>query len=284
MKELTPQEPTPAQVPTLPKRESEEAVDDAPIWNSLPSRFGRVGTCAGVGPFSGVLFDLDDTLYSRRAAFGSWLDAYLRDTLCVTGPAEIARVRDAVHALDKNGYGSKQAIFEHLHSQYPALPGVPAHSLETFFAEFLLCVRPEADTETLLDTLARAQILFGVVTNGSARQWRKIEALGLDKRTSCLFVSETFGVKKPDPAIFHAAADCLGVLPADVLFVGDNPSADIGGAHAAGMPAAWLHRDQAWPAALASQPEFVIGSLAGLLPILGLTPYTCFIDQGEQSL
>ena len=220
--------------------------------------------------FAGLLFDLDDTLYSRRAAFGGWLDAYLRDTLRLTDPTEAARVRDAVHALDQNGYGSKQAIFEHLHDQYPALPGVPARSLEMFFTEFLTYITPQAETEALLDALARAGLPFGVITNGSARQWRKIEALGLDKRTSCLFISEPFGVKKPDPAIFHAAAACLGVPPASILFVGDNPSADIGGAYAAGMPAAWLHRDQAWPADMTAKPDFIIGSLSELPAILGI--------------
>ena len=229
--------------------------------------------------FQGVLFDLDDTLYSRRAAFGSWLDAYLRGTLRLIDPAETARVREAVHALDRNGYGSKQAIFEHLHTQYPALPGVPDRSLETFFAEFLTHIAPEAETEALLDTLAAAQIPFGVITNGSARQWHKLDALGLDKRTSCLFVSETFGVKKPDPAIFHAAAAHLGLPPPDVLFVGDNPAADIGGADAAGMPAAWLHRDQAWPDTLEVRPDFILGSLAELRDILGLE--TVQTNQGD---
>ena len=224
--------------------------------------------------FAGVLFDLDDTLYSRRAAFGGWLEAYLRDTLGLTDPDEAAHVREAAHALDRNGYGSKQALFAHLHAQYPGLPGVPARSLETFFAEFLTYVVPEAGTEALLDTLACAKIPFGVITNGSARQWRKIEALGLDTRTSCVFVSETFGVKKPDPAIFHAAADCLGISPSEILFVGDNPAADIGGAQAAGMAAAWLHRGQVWPAELTAQPDFVIGLLAEIPAIIGLTSHS----------
>ena len=220
--------------------------------------------------FTAILFDLDNTLYSRRTAFGSWLDAYLRDTLRLTDPAETARIYALVHALDRNGYGSKQAIFEHLHTLYPARAGAPSRSLELFFAEFLIHVRPEAETESLLDALAQAQIPFGVITNGSARQWRKIEALGLGKRTSCLFVSETFGVKKPDPAIFCAAAGCLGISPANILFVGDNPIADVIGAHAAGMSAAWLHRDQVWPAELEEKPEFVINTLSDLPVILGL--------------
>ena len=221
--------------------------------------------------FTAILFDLDDTLYSRRAAFASWLDAYLHGTLRLTDPAEAAQVQSLIHTLDKNGYGSKQAVFERLHTLYPTLPGEPSRSLETFFAEFLMHVQVETETETLLDALADAQIPFGVITNGSARQWRKIEALGLDKRTSCIFVSETFGLKKPDPAIFHAAAVCLGVPPADALFVGDNPAADIIGAHAAGMPAAWLHRDQQWPAELEDKPEFVLDTLSDLCLLLDIS-------------
>jgi len=221
--------------------------------------------------FQAILFDLDDTLYSRRAAFASWLDAYLRNTLRLTDAAEVAQVQSVVHALDRNGYGSKQAIFERLHTLYPTLPGEASRSVETFFAEFLTHVRSETETETLLDALADAKIPFGVITNGSARQWRKIEALGLDKRTSCLFVSETFGLKKPDTAIFHAAAACLGVLPADVLFVGDNPIVDIVGAHAAGMPAAWLHRDQTWPAEIEDKPEYIISTLGELMVTIRYT-------------
>ena len=50
--------PTPAQAPTLPKREGKEL--DKPLLpalfsNSSPSRFGRVGACAGVGLLSSVL-------------------------------------------------------------------------------------------------------------------------------------------------------------------------------------------------------------------------------------
>jgi len=220
--------------------------------------------------FHAVLFDLDDTLYSRQGAFAAWTDAYLVDTLRLTDPAEAARVRTLIHALDLNGYGSKQAIFERLHADYPALPGHPARSLETFFAEFLTHVRPEPATEALLDALAQANLPFGVITNGSHRQWRKLDALGLSARTDCLFVSETFGTKKPDPAIFHAAAAHLCTPPEHILFVGDNPAADIASAQAVGMTAAWLPHDQLWPQELDTHPDFVIDTLAEVAGILEL--------------
>ncbi len=221
-------------------------------------------------PFDAVLFDLDNTLYDREAAFHRWADAYLKNTLRLTGAEEIARVHALIGEMDANGYGSKAAIFERLHALYPALPGGPAWSVDLFRDEFFTYITPEAETEALLDALADARLPFGVITNGSARQWRKLEGLGLIRRTGCLFVSETFGGKKPDRAIFEAAAAHLGVTPARILFVGDNPVVDILGAQAAGMKAAWLHRNQPWPEELAGQPDFVISSVSELAVILGL--------------
>lgn len=223
-------------------------------------------------PFRAALFDLDNTLYDREAAFGRWADAFLRDTLRLTDAEEVRRVRALIHEMDADGYGSKAAIFERLHSLYPALPGSPARSVDVFFEEFIGHITPEPETETLLDALQGANLPFGVITNGSARQWRKIENLGLARRTDCLFVSETFGGKKPDRAIFEAAAAHLGVSPSETLFVGDNPAVDVLGAQAAGMRAAWLHRGHPWPEELAGTPDFVVGSLGELTDILGIPP------------
>ena len=50
--------PTPAQAPILPKREGEEfgkRAGKSGLSSSLPSRFGRIGACAGVGLLSSIL-------------------------------------------------------------------------------------------------------------------------------------------------------------------------------------------------------------------------------------
>jgi HAD superfamily hydrolase (TIGR01549 family) len=223
-------------------------------------------------PFQAVLFDLDNTFYDREAAFGRWVDSYLSETLRVTDAAETGRVRAFIVSLDQNGYGSKQTIFERLQALYPDRMNSPARSVEVFFDEFFAQIAPEAETEALLDTLAAASLPFGIITNGSARQWRKLEQLGLTRRTSCLFVSEDFGEKKPNRTIFEAAAAHLGVAPADVLFVGDNPEVDILGAQQAGMKAAWLPRNQPWPVDLPGAPDFIVENLGELREILGVSP------------
>ena len=52
-----------------------------------------------------------------------------------------------------------------------------------------------------------------------------------------MILSYEVGLVKPDPAIFRLACDRLGLQPAEILFVGDTPSADIDGPQAIGMPA-----------------------------------------------
>ena len=218
--------------------------------------------------FQAVLFDLDDTLYDREAAFGRWAAAFVGTRLNPRDEAERREVLGWIASLDASGYGSKYAMFEALHARYPALREASDTSIERFFEELLAEIRLEPETEVLLAALERAGLPFGVVTNGSARQWRKIERLGLGARTECLFVSETFGSRKPEPAIFLAAAACLGVAPAAVLFVGDHPVNDVVGARRVGMRTAWLHRGKPWPNDTQDKPDVTLDRLTDLLPRL----------------
>jgi len=55
-----------------------------------------------------------------------------------------------------------------------------------------------------------------------------------------LVFSDEVGCSKPAPAIFRAAAEALGVDPAEMVHIGDRPHNDIDGAHAAGARAVLL--------------------------------------------
>jgi HAD superfamily hydrolase (TIGR01450 family) len=73
-------------------------------------------------------------------------------------------------------------------------------------------------------------------------------------------------VGKPSITLLHEAAESIGQLPAACLYVGDNPEADIAGAHAAGMDAMLVLTgvastgDQA-----ADRPEHILPSVADLV-------------------
>jgi putative hydrolase of the HAD superfamily len=125
----------------------------------------------------------------------------------------------------------------------------------------------------VLDALQQAGVPFGIVTNGRAEKQHTLDLLGLRQRTSCLIVSETAGRRKPDPTLFVRAAACLGVLPAQVLFVGDKLHHDIRGAHDAGMRTAWIQRGPAWLGVFRPDrrhADIILPSLAGLVAVLDL--------------
>jgi HAD superfamily hydrolase (TIGR01450 family) len=73
-------------------------------------------------------------------------------------------------------------------------------------------------------------------------------------------------VGKPSVTLLHEAAESIGQLPAACLYVGDNPEADIAGAHAAGMDAMLVltgvasHANEA-----ADPPEHILPSVADLV-------------------
>ncbi len=216
-----------------------------------------------------LLFDLDDTLFDRDRAFRSWAESFVRTHLELRGELRYKEAVDCLVSLDAGGYCPRETLFSKLKESYPCLQLSVDHLVETFYQQFLCHMSLEEETQRLLDALGQAGMPFGIVTNGSYRQKHKIEVLGLDRLTSCIFISEVFGCKKPEAKIFLAAASCVGAAAGEVLFVGDNPYADIWGAQRVGMKTAWLHRERAWPSDLSSTPaDIIIGSMEELFTIL----------------
>ena len=216
-----------------------------------------------------ILFDLDDTLFDRGRAFRSWAESFVRTHLEARDELRYREAVDCLVSLDAGGYCPRETLFLKAKEIYPSLQDSVDSLVERFYQQFLCHMSLEEETQRLLDALGQAGIPFGIVTNGSYRQKNKVEVLGLERLTSCIFISEVFGCKKPEAKIFLAAASCLGAPAREVLFVGDNPHADIWGAHRAGMRTAWLHRGRAWPSDLSNTPAgIIIGSLGELLTIL----------------
>lgn len=218
---------------------------------------------------SAILFDLDDTLFDRDRAFRSWAESFVRSHLEARDELRYREAVDCLVSLDAGGYCPRETLFSKIKESYPSLQQSIDRLVETFYQQFLCHMSLDEETQRLLDALGKAGIPFGIVTNGSHRQKHKIEVLGLDRLTSCIFISEVFGCKKPEAKIFLAAASCLGAPPKEVLFVGDNPYTDIWGAHHAGMKTAWLYRGRAWPSDLSDTPaDIIIGSTDELLGVV----------------
>ncbi len=81
---------------------------------------------------------------------------------------------------------------------------------------------------------------IAAITNGNA----DIHRTPLGPYFSASISAPAFGAAKPDPRIFHAACDALGVEPEATLHIGDDLELDVLAARRAGLHAAWLLRPE----------------------------------------
>jgi putative hydrolase of the HAD superfamily len=99
-------------------------------------------------------------------------------------------------------------------------------------------VRLYPDVPAALDRIA-ARFPILAITNGNA----DVERIGIGRWLRGVVASQDLRIAKPDARIFAAACARLGLPAGAVLHAGDDLHTDVGGALAAGLRAAWVHRD-----------------------------------------
>lgn len=102
--------------------------------------------------------------------------------------------------------------------------------------------RLDAEATAMLALLRARRLRLAVVSNFDGRLPPLLEAMGLGSLVDAVVYSSAVGAAKPAPAIFHVALDRLGVAPDEALHIGDSRTADVAGAHGAGMHAVLLDR------------------------------------------
>jgi FMN hydrolase / 5-amino-6-(5-phospho-D-ribitylamino)uracil phosphatase len=136
-------------------------------------------------------------------------------------------------------------------------PLLAEQAFDVFFAERHRVTLFD-DAQPALEFLA-ARFPLVSISNGNA----DLERVGLAGFFRATISAREFGVGKPDPRIFHAAAGAVETKPEEVLHVGDDATLDALGALNAGMQAAWINRaDHLWPHEL--EPHVKICNLTEL--------------------
>jgi HAD superfamily hydrolase (TIGR01549 family) len=121
------------------------------------------------------------------------------------------------------------------------------------------------DALPAIEELRRHDLRIGLVTNGQRDLDEFVAHHRLD--VDVAVGSKAHGRIKPDPSIFVAALEALGVAPGEAAMVGDSKEDDVEGARALGMHAILLDREGLDPDA-----EDRIDTLLGLPAALGLQP------------
>ena len=129
---------------------------------------------------------------------------------------------------------------------------------------------PYPDALPALERLSNVYRL-AVLTNGPIDvQLAKLSASGLEHFFSVVVASSEVGYGKPDPRLFTAALERLGVDRTDAVAIGDSPERDVAGARASRIRCVWLNRERSSsPASLT--PDFEIRSLDELPDLLSKT-------------
>jgi putative hydrolase of the HAD superfamily len=216
------------------------------------------------------LFDLDNTLGDRPPAVRRWAEKFYFSQPGVMARVEREEAVARIVAWDAGGHVFARQLFESMVAEWPFVREGVDELVGWHSVNYPAAFRPVPEMTRVTNRITRAGIPWGIVTNGPSFQREKVVALGLEKMAVFTLVSLEFGAGKPGAAIFEEGIRLLGEREAGkVVYVGDSPTADIVGAHSAGLRAAWMSLGRKWPANL-QPPDHVLNSLEDLLEVLGI--------------
>ncbi|MDI1274393.1 HAD family hydrolase [Polaromonas sp.] len=200
-----------------------------------------------------ITLDLDDTLWpvwpvieKAEAALEEWLGRHAPMTAALfANPTARHDIREQIvrtrPELRHNLSGIRREAIRLALYRSRENPLLAEEAFEVFFAA-------RHDVTLFDDAMLALEFLSArypvvALSNGNA----DIARIGLSPYFRAAISAQAFGVGKPDPRIFHAAAGAVDVQPHNVLHVGDDAALDVLGALNAGMQTAWVNRaDHLW--------------------------------------
>ena len=196
------------------------------------SRFDQsVCITEGKGKIKGVIFDLDDTLYSEKEyirsgykAVSNYLDGRYEEKLWNFFKAGKPAIDELLKELGREN--EKGEVLEVYRSHRPDI------HLYSGVAE-------------MIEELNSKGIKVGIITDGRPEgQRNKLEALGLDVN-DVIITDELGGVqfRKPCDIAFRIMITRWRLNPADVVYVGDNLSKDFQAPQQLGMRSMWFNNE-----------------------------------------
>jgi putative hydrolase of the HAD superfamily len=100
------------------------------------------------------------------------------------------------------------------------------------------------DSFPVLEDMRRSRYPLAVVSDAQRVFCpEESEILGIRQFFRVFILSTDFGFRKPDSRLFTIACTLLGMPPADVVYIGNDPEADVKGAKQVGMKAILLDRN-----------------------------------------
>jgi HAD superfamily hydrolase (TIGR01549 family) len=220
-----------------------------------------------------ITLDLDDTLWPiwptiarAEELLNAWLQVHAPATAQLVSSPHVRReLRDTVeaqlpHLLHDLSAMRRESIRLALQRAGDDT-ALAEPAFEVFFAARMQVELFEDARPGLAWLAARYPIV--AVSNGNADVGR----VGIGEFFKASVSARDVGVGKPDPRIFHAAAEVLKVSPTEVLHVGDDAALDVLGALGVGMQTVWVNRTETlW--SQTQHPHATVASMTELCDLL----------------
>lgn len=182
----------------------------------------------------GYIFDLDDTLYCEHEYVRSGFQAVASKLAEHSDKNKMVLYEALVHEWQRNGRGK---IFDAVCNTFDI--AIEIKDLIRVYREHEPSnIHLYKDAEKFLRYLEEQSIPRGIITDGDRYvQWRKIGSLGLDKRISCIVVSDELGKDcwKPSEVPYRKVMAHLRLNAQECMYIGDNPHKDFCSARKLGM-------------------------------------------------
>lgn len=211
---------------------------------------------------TGLCFDIDDTLYSRRKLLLQAARDTLGDRAALCGKPGMQKEDHFIEVFYFYGDENFPRVMAGEITPYESNVERYVNTIRHFgekadredgiafadrYSYLLNHITLSGKLEAMLQKLSSCdQFRLGVLTNGTqARQMMKFDMLGLARYMNRNYVLTTgeIGVSKPDRGAFDTMRERFGLAPEHLWMIGDSLRADIEGAKACGWHTLWLCRD-----------------------------------------
>lgn len=171
-----------------------------------------------------VVFDLDDTLYYEIDFLKS---AYkeIAQYIVNSGVTKLS----ITHVFEDmlNAFKNNDNVFKNLINTYKSLD-LSINDLLYKYRSHIPNISLSEDTVFILNYLKENNVEMAIITDGRSKQQRsKIKALGLDKYTNTIIISEEIGSEKPNLANYKYVEEKFADKNVDFYYVGDNLKKDF---------------------------------------------------------
>ena len=201
-----------------------------------------------------IFFDLDHTLWDFQAnSDASYAEIFTRRNLDLDFE-KFKDIYNPINALYWKKYRteavSKQELrYGRLKDTFDAMEMVVSDGDIDEIADEYIETLPKYNklfegAIEVLDYLKNKGYQMHMITNGFKEvQWKKCVNSEIDSYFQCFVTSESVGVQKPNPKVFHYAMKHAGAAPEESVMIGDNQEADIEGALNCKMKAIFCNFD-----------------------------------------